>query len=259
MSDNTFRMRIAPAYFASTVEEFADEKPVHYLGYSKCNFRCAFCVFGRRGIDTYPEYTLETFEKKVWKLLTVSKNFKVVGGEPTLNPYVKDISRIIKLYGGKVYLDTNGSRPEIIKAMIDEGLVDVLGLSLKGLTPEEACSTASITNQKLCWDNVFESLAIGSQAEGVRVILTYVACEGHFTAESLERLGELLKPFPNVVLKINNCYNEDKLEGVRKGLDKSDLYDMIKAFVERHPEYKGRTMLFKDHDSCIDKNQIARF
>ncbi len=260
MSDNTFRMRIRPAYFASTVEEFKDEKPVHYVGYAKCNFKCDFCVFGKRSknLSLYPEYTLETFEQKVWKLLTVSKNFKIVGGEPTLNPYVKDIARIIRLYGGKIYLDTNGSRPRIIKEMIDEGLVDVLGLSLKGLTPEQAADTASITNTKLCWDNLFESLKFGSQAENVRVLLTYVACEGQFTDESLDRLGDLLAPFPNVILKINNCYNEQYLDGI-KGLDKSEIYKMVERFVERRPEYKGRTMLFKDHDSCVDKNQIARF
>lgn len=259
MSENkTFRMRILPAYFASTVEEFKDEKPVHYLSYEKCSFCCDFCAFGKRTTDRFDEYNLETFEQKVWKLLTVSKNFKLVGGEPTLNPYVMDLARIIRLYGGKIYLDTNGSRPRIVKAMLDEGLVDVLGLSLKGLTPEEAMTTANITNKKLCWDNLFESLKMGSEAKGVRVLLTYVACEGEFTDESLDTLGELLAPYPDVILKINNCYNEEYLDGIR-GLDKSEIYDMVKRFVERHPKYKGRTMLFKDRESCTDKDQIVRF
>ncbi|MBQ8572476.1 MAG: radical SAM protein [Ruminococcus sp.] len=257
--DNSFKMLIRPAYFAPILSEFKDNKPVHSMAYGKCNYRCAFCSFDKWTVDIYPEFTLETFEKKVWELLRYSKNFKFTGGEPTLNPYLPELLKIVKLYGAHVYLDTNGSRPERIKSLVDEGLVDILGISLKGLSAEEAAKTARITNKKMCWDNVFESIKIGSEAENVHVILTYVACDGHFNDNSLDVLADKLNGFLNVNLKINNCYHEEYNDGRRKGLDKTEIYSMVERFVERHPEFKGRTVLFRDHDSCVDQSKIALF
>lgn len=259
MDKKHFKLKILPAYFAPILSEFKDGKPVHSVAYGKCNYRCEFCSFGRKNTDIYPDFTPETFEQKVWELLRYSKNFKFTGGEPTLNPNLAELLRVVKLYGAQVYLDTNGSRPEKIKPLLDEGLVDVMGISLKGLTAEEAAETAKIINRKLCWDNVFESVRLGCEAENVRVILTYVACDGHFNDKSLDILADKLKAFPNITLKINNCYKQEFNDFKRRGLDKSEIYSMVERFVDRHPEFKGRTVLFRDHDACVDQNQIALF
>lgn len=257
--ENKFKIYICPVYFAPILSEFKDNKPVHCLAYSKCNYRCDFCDFDTRTVERYPEYTLETFEQTVWKLLRVSKNFKFTGGEPTLNPLLPELLRIVKIYGAMTYLDTNGSRPDKIKDLLDENLVDILGISLKGLSADEAANTARITNTKLCWDNVFESIRLGCENNNVRVILTYVACDGHFNDDSLDLLADKLSAFPNVTLKINNCYNVELIKGRRKGFVKDEIYDMVERFVERHPEFKGRTVLFSDHDSCVDQNKIITF
>lgn len=252
-------MKIRPIFFSPILSEFKDSKKVHSMAYGKCNYRCDFCSFDKWEVDEFPEFTLETFEQKVWELLKYSKNFKFTGGEPTLNPHLSELLKIVKIYGAQVYLDTNGSRPNKIKHLLDAGLVDILGISLKGLSAEEATATARITNSKLCWDNVFESIKLGSEAKDVKVILTYVACDGHFNDKSLDYLAEKLKDYPDVTLKINNCYNEEYIDGRRKGLDKSEIYSMVERFVERHPEFKGRTVLFRDHDSCVDQSKIALF
>ncbi|PWB02110.1 hypothetical protein C5O24_12675, partial [Paramuribaculum intestinale] len=59
--------------------------------------------------------------------------FKFTGGEPTLNPKLIDDMEVIRDLGGFIYLDTNGSRPDIVGKIIDRKLVDVLAVSLKGL------------------------------------------------------------------------------------------------------------------------------
>ncbi len=259
MADNKFRMLIRPAYFAPVLSEFRNNKPVHSIAYGKCNYRCGFCYFDKWIVDKYPEFTPETFEQKVWELLKYSKNFKFTGGEPTLNPFLPELMRIVKLYGAMVYLDTNGSRPDKIKPLIDEGLVDILGISLKGLTPEEAAQTARITNHKLCWDNVFESIRYGAENKNVKVILTYVACDGRFTDESLDLLAEKIADYPDVVFKINNCRYGDTNELGYKGFKNDDIYAMMERFVDRHPEFRGRTILFNDHDSCVDQDKVITF
>lgn len=255
-----FRLKVRPSYFVPNIaDRFRDGRRVHVLKYGKCNFRCEFCPFGTRHINTYPEYTLETFEKKVWELLRYSKNFKFTGGEPTLNPYLPELLRIVKIYSAQTFLDTNGSNPKKVKRLIDEGLIDIVGISLKGLNSDEAIATANITNKKVAWDNVWETIDICSKAKNVQLIITYVACEGFFKEDDLDTLAKLLAPYPNITLKINNCYLEELVDGRRKGLNKTEIYCMVERFVERYPEYKGRTVLFRDHDSCIDESKIALF
>ena len=261
MVNNTiFKMLIRPAFFVPNIaDRFNDNRRVHELNYGKCNYRCEFCSFEKWAVDKNPEYTLETFEQKVWELLRYSKNFKFTGGEPTLNPYLPDLMRIVKIYGAQTFLDTNGSRPEKVKALIDEGLVDIIGISLKGLDAYSAAETAKIKNKKLSWDNVWKTIAMVSKAEKVQLIITYVACDGYFKECDLDNLADLLAPYPDVTLKINNCYLEERIDFRRKGLDESEIYSMVERFVERHPEFKGRTVLFRDHDSCIDQSKIALF
>lgn len=257
-NDNKFKMRVRPAYFVPDISDrFKDNRRVHEVSYGKCNYRCDFCSFGKWKVDNYPEFTLETFEQKLWECLRYSKNFKFTGGEPTLNPLLPELLRITKIYGAQNFLDTNGSNPKKVKQLIDEGLIDIVGISLKGLNPQDATVTANIKNTKLCWDNVWETIRMCSEAENVHLIVTYVACDGFFTEADLDKLAEFLAPYPDVTLKINNCYLEQNIDYRRRGLDKTEIYAMVERFVERYPEYKGRTVLFRDHDACLDQTKAV--
>lgn len=259
MSKSVLKLYIRPAFFVPNIaDRFHDNRRVHSIAYLKCNYLCDFCGFpGSKYLGD--EYTLETFEKKIWELLKYSKNFKFTGGEPTLNPYLPELLRIVKIYGATTFLDTNGSRPNKVKPLIDEGLVDIVGISLKGLSAEESVATAKISNKKLCFDNVFETIDYIAKNPKVQLIITYVACEGFFKPDDLERLAELLSPYPNITLKINNCYHSERIDYRRTGLDKDEIYAIVESFVERHPEYKGRTVLFKDHDACLEKDKAVMF
>jgi pyruvate formate lyase activating enzyme len=55
----------------------------------------------------------------------------ISGGEPTLAPDLDDYVERIKLLGFKVKLDTNGSRPDAVRSLIERGLVDYVALDLK--------------------------------------------------------------------------------------------------------------------------------
>jgi pyruvate formate lyase activating enzyme len=55
----------------------------------------------------------------------------VSGGEPTLNRALLSFCRRIKAMGYPIKLDTNGSRPEVIKALTDKNLVDYVALDIK--------------------------------------------------------------------------------------------------------------------------------
>lgn len=55
------------------------------------------------------------------------------GGECTLHPTIFPLLEAVKGYGFKVKVDTNGSRPEVLRALIAHGLVDYIALDFKAL------------------------------------------------------------------------------------------------------------------------------
>jgi pyruvate formate lyase activating enzyme len=55
----------------------------------------------------------------------------VTGGEPLLHPEVPDFLRRVKALGYRVKLDTNGSFPERLRALAEEGLVDYVAMDVK--------------------------------------------------------------------------------------------------------------------------------
>jgi pyruvate formate lyase activating enzyme len=55
----------------------------------------------------------------------------ISGGEPTLQPRLKDDCKKIKSMGFKIKLDTNGTNPAIIKDLIKEDLIDYIAMDIK--------------------------------------------------------------------------------------------------------------------------------
>lgn len=53
------------------------------------------------------------------------------GGECTLYPHLHDLCETIKAMGFEIKLDTNGTKPARIRALVEEGLVDYVALDFK--------------------------------------------------------------------------------------------------------------------------------
>lgn len=96
-----------------------------------CNFRCPFCHNSQliRDSDIMMEDTqLLDFLKKRKGLLD---GVCITGGEPTLHKDLPQLLVRIKNLGYPVKLDTNGYRPDILKALIEQGLVDYVAMDVK--------------------------------------------------------------------------------------------------------------------------------
>ena len=97
-----------------------------------CNFRCPFChnsdLLPMTGEALMDEPTLLGFLQKRTGLLDA---VCVSGGEPTLMPELPALLREIKAMGYLVKLDTNGSRPEVLRGVVTEGLVDYVAMDIK--------------------------------------------------------------------------------------------------------------------------------
>ena len=55
----------------------------------------------------------------------------ITGGEPTLHPELEDFIRKIRSLGLAVKLDTNGFRPEVLKRLCEQSLIDYAAMDIK--------------------------------------------------------------------------------------------------------------------------------
>ncbi len=98
-----------------------------------CNFRCPYChnpELVRPELFDEPidvRNVLSFLETRVGKLDAV----EITGGEPTLQKDLMDFIRKIKEMGFLVKLDSNGSNPNILENLINEGLVDYIAMDVK--------------------------------------------------------------------------------------------------------------------------------
>ena len=61
----------------------------------------------------------------------VLKGLCITGGEPTLQPDLRDFIVKVKELGYLIKLDTNGLRPDVLAALLDEKLLDYVAVDIK--------------------------------------------------------------------------------------------------------------------------------
>jgi pyruvate formate lyase activating enzyme len=110
-----------------------DGKIVAVLYTGECNFKCPFCHNWQLmdEPETYPEKDWD----EVGDFLVEHRDFLdgvcITGGEPTLDDDLEDIIGRVKDLGLKVKLDTNGSRPEVLKKLIKNDMLDAIAMDVK--------------------------------------------------------------------------------------------------------------------------------
>jgi pyruvate formate lyase activating enzyme len=112
-----------------------------------CGFRCPAChnaqlVLAPESLADYPiDEVLRYLEsKRSWV-----DGVTVTGGEPTGRKDLPDLLRVFRRLGVKVKLDTNGSNPAVLEALIAAGLVDAVFMDVKApLTVQEYSKVAGV-------------------------------------------------------------------------------------------------------------------
>lgn len=105
-----------------------------------CNFRCPFChnapLLERPEVES--DEALLRFLKTRQGLLD---GVAVTGGEPLLSPGLPALLEKIKALGFLVKLDTNGSFPDRLQALLADGLVDCVAMDIKNAPEKYAMTT----------------------------------------------------------------------------------------------------------------------
>ena len=101
-----------------------------------CNFRCPFCHNSELVLPEKIQTMQLIPEKDVLYFLRERENFldalSITGGEPTLHDDLPRFIKRVKQLGLLVKLDTNGSRPEVLKELFDNHLLDYVAMDVKG-------------------------------------------------------------------------------------------------------------------------------
>lgn len=115
-----------------------------------CNFRCPFChnALLVTKLPEKPDYTEDEILSFLEKRVGLLDGVAITGGEPLLNPDIADFIRKIRSMGFAVKLDTNGSFPERLKAIVGEGLVDYVAMDIKNRR-EKYAETIGLKNLDL--------------------------------------------------------------------------------------------------------------
>lgn len=104
-----------------------------------CDLRCPFCHNAGllRGVPGISEEELLDFLRRRQGLLD---GVAVTGGEPLLAPELPELLGKLRAMGFAVKLDTNGTHPAALRAVLEAGLADYVAMDIKN-SPEKYAAT----------------------------------------------------------------------------------------------------------------------
>ena len=125
-----------------------------------CNLRCPFChnsqLLGGDAEELMDSGALLDFLRKRQGVLD---GVCITGGEPTLHADLPELLREIRALGYAIKLDTNGTNPQLLRRLIDEGLVDYVAMDVKN-GPDHYAETVGI-----------KGFSLASIEESIRILL----------------------------------------------------------------------------------------
>jgi pyruvate formate lyase activating enzyme len=100
-----------------------------------CNFRCPFChnpdlVLPERAAGG-PRVPVDEVLDELRDRRDFLDSVVVSGGEPTLQPGLQEFLASVRAMGLRVKLDTNGSRPDVLRPLFEGNLVDYVAMDIK--------------------------------------------------------------------------------------------------------------------------------
>ncbi len=202
-----------------------------------CNFRCGFC-HNPELLDAEIGKEVKTYtEEEILKHLNENLGFLdgvvITGGEPTLNPELREFIRKIYEIGLKVKLDTNGTNPEMLQELLGKHLVDFVAMDFK----------ASFKNYEKIVNSKVDIEAIKKSVDIIKKFPNYefrVTIAPGITKDDIVEIGEYLKSRnANKILVLqqfrpNKCLDKN-LEIFPKTSDKilEDFGDIAKQYFEK--------------------------
>ncbi len=125
-----------------------------------CNFRCPYCHNAE--LVLRPDALQDVDWTEIADYLHSQRGWIdgvcISGGEPTLHRGLPDVFRAVRAMGLAAKLDTNGSNPAMLEALMAEGLLDYVAMDVKSCLDEQ--HYCMITGAANMFDAVKQSIRI---------------------------------------------------------------------------------------------------
>ncbi len=159
-----------------------------------CNMRCKFChnkefVLPEEIKKLKPSFipqqaVLNFLESRKGKLDGVV----ISGGEPTVQPNLKDFIINVRKMGFLVKLDTNGNLPDVLKELVNENLLDYVAMDIKTTLENYPGLVGSLANP----NNVSECIEFLKQNNVPYEFRTTIIDDVH-TTDTIKEMAKLLE------------------------------------------------------------------
>ena len=167
------------------------------LFYKACNFRCPFCHNGLTVLEAEDEFLFEAVLEYLKSRIGLLDAVVFTGGEPTLEPHLKEHIKQVKELGFLIKLDTNGTNPKILKDLIDSNLLDYIAMDIKNSEKKYPLTTGV---KHVDMDAIKESIHIIMNSGVPYEFRTTLVDEFH-KLEDMDGLGKLIKGAPILYLQ----------------------------------------------------------
>ncbi|MDD8026915.1 MAG: anaerobic ribonucleoside-triphosphate reductase activating protein [Acidobacteriota bacterium] len=175
-----------------------------------CNYRCPFCHNPDLVLrpDSLADVPMDLFLAYLDARRGWLEGICVTGGEPLLSEELEGFLSVLKAKDLLVKLDTNGSRPDRLRAVLGAGLADRVALDVKAPPERYREAAGSKTADP---EAVAESAAI-LKASGLPYLLRTTAVPGLIDVPDIEAIGRWMLGTP--VFQIQqfsptNCLSEE--------------------------------------------------
>ena len=124
-------MRLGGITDVSTVDWYGNVSLIVF--FAGCNFRCPYCQnSGLIPVGSGEEVEPDVLRRRIEINLSLLDAVVFTGGEPLLQPDgVLEAAELVKGFGLKLMLDTNGSLPKVAERLLEAGLVDRGAIDVK--------------------------------------------------------------------------------------------------------------------------------
>lgn len=189
-----------------------------------CNLRCPFCHNASLVLPErlQPVMTadalLEFLQTRIKKLDGVC----VTGGEPTLYHDLPELLCRIRALGFSVKLDTNGTRPAVLKALLDEGLLDYVAMDIKNSPAQYAVTCGNVD----VLSSVQESVRLLMDSDVDYEFRTTVLHPLH-TPQSLEQIAQWISGAKRYFIQA--FVDSGDLIGSGEALNEADMQLLLQA------------------------------
>lgn len=195
-----------------------------------CNLRCPYChnpglVYGSVPAAMGEDDVLRLLERRRGLLDAVV----VSGGEPTLHPGLVEFVGAIRRLGFRVKLDTNGTKPHVLRSLLEKGTLDYVALDIKDM-----------------WEGYTGLGASGEDASGVAESLRTLVVSGtdhevrttvvfpHHDRACLDRVAGQLRGVRRWVLQPFRDGECLEPSSARRGPTRCELSELASSLSERH-------------------------